>query len=275
MCGSSCHMPRREEGSAKRTKPQTPAPQGATSSADERAKADKEAQRTERGQAKLKALQYANNPAKSPMRSQDTASDTSTRQKAAKLTDKPAGGTQASSSGTGDTPIPKERGTIRKRPAHSEDETGAVPPTPAEGDMTPPAEATDSQQTLPPVEESQPSRVDPQQEANPDEEMQSAQAEEPLIQESSATKKRIVRKGSAGIAEQGSIGGLRVEVSSGAPVEVVRQNHQPSQNHRLRQYHQPSQNQAEQNHQASQAKVTSQTKFTRQVTNATKGKGIS
>ena len=45
VCGSSCHMSRKEEGSAhKRTKPQTPAPTGAASSADERAKADKEAQ---------------------------------------------------------------------------------------------------------------------------------------------------------------------------------------------------------------------------------------
>ena len=38
MCGSS-HMPRKEEGSAhKRTKPQTPAPKGDTSLADERVK---------------------------------------------------------------------------------------------------------------------------------------------------------------------------------------------------------------------------------------------
>ena len=103
VCGSSCHMPRKEEGSAhKRTKPQTPAPKGATSSADERAKADKETQHVERGQAKLKALQHATDSAKAPTRSQDTASDTSTRQKTAKLTNKPASSTQASSSGIGD-----------------------------------------------------------------------------------------------------------------------------------------------------------------------------
>ena len=97
VCGSSCRMPRKEEGSAsKRTKPQTPTPQGATSSADVRAKADKEAQRAERGQAKLKALQHPKDPAKAPMRSQDTASETSTRQKTAKLTDKPAGSTRES-----------------------------------------------------------------------------------------------------------------------------------------------------------------------------------
>ena len=135
--GSSCHMPRKEEGSAhKRTKPQPPAPKGATSSADERAQADKEAQRVERGQAKLKALQYATDPAKASMRSQDTASDTSTRPKTAKLTDKPASSTQASSSGTGDTPIPKEKAAIRKRPAQSEDESGALPQTPAESETS-------------------------------------------------------------------------------------------------------------------------------------------
>ena len=66
-CGSSCQMPRKED-----------APKGAASSADERAKADKEAQRVERGQAKLKALQHATDSAKAPMWSQDTASDTST-----------------------------------------------------------------------------------------------------------------------------------------------------------------------------------------------------
>ena len=71
-----------------------PPPQGAIGLADERAKADKEAQRVERSQAKLKALQNATDSAKAPMRSQDTASDTSTRQKTAKLTDKPASSTQ-------------------------------------------------------------------------------------------------------------------------------------------------------------------------------------
>ena len=112
----------------------------------ERAKADKEAQRVERGQAKLKALQHATDSAKAPMRSQDTASDTSTGTKTAKLTDKPASSTQASSSGTGDTPIPKEKAPIRKRPAQSEDETGALPQTPAESETSQPAATTDPQQ---------------------------------------------------------------------------------------------------------------------------------
>ena len=84
-------------------------------------------QRAERGQVKLKALQHATDSAKAPMRSQDTASDTSTRPKTAKLTDKPASSTQASSSGTGDAPIPKEKAAIRKRPAQSEDEAGTLP----------------------------------------------------------------------------------------------------------------------------------------------------
>ena len=139
VCGSSCHMLRKEEGCAhKRTKPQTPAPQGAIGSADERAKADKEAQRVERSQAKLKALQNATDSAKAPMRSQDTASDKSTRQKTAKLTDKPASSTQASSSGTGDTPIPEEKASVRKRPAQSEDESGTLPPTPAGSESSQP-----------------------------------------------------------------------------------------------------------------------------------------
>ena len=210
VCGSSCHMPRKEEGSAQgRTKPQTPAPKGATSSADERAKADKEAQRVERGQAKLKALQFATDSAKAPMRSQDTASDTSTRPKTAKLTDKTASSTQASSSGTGDTPIPKEKAAIRKRPAQSEDESGALPPTPAESETSQPAATTDPQQANQPIEESQSSQVDPQQSNKPIEETQSSQPEEPIIQGSSSVKKRMTKKGSAGIAEQGSIGELR------------------------------------------------------------------
>ena len=45
VCGSSCHMPRDKESSAhKKTKPQTLAPKGAISQADDRAKADKEVQ---------------------------------------------------------------------------------------------------------------------------------------------------------------------------------------------------------------------------------------
>ena len=212
VCGSSCRMPRKEEGSAsKRTKPQTPTPQWATSSADVRAKADREAQRAERGQAKLKALQHAKDPAKAPMRSQDTASDTSTRQKTAKLTDKPAGSTRVSSPRIGDTPVPKERPIICKRPAQSEDESGAAPPTPAESEVSQPAATIDSQRATLPTEESQSSHVDPQQGNNPDEEVQPSQTEE-----ASAVKRRVVRKGSASIAEQGSIGGLRVELPPGS-----------------------------------------------------------
>ena len=75
MCGSS-HMPRKEEGSAhKRTKPQTPTPKGDISSTDERVKADRETQRRERGQAKQRALQHANVPAKSSMRERGTESE--------------------------------------------------------------------------------------------------------------------------------------------------------------------------------------------------------
>ena len=206
-CGSSCQMPRKEEGSAhKRTKPQMPAPKGAASSADERAKADKEAQRVERGQAKLKALQHATDSAKAPMRSQDTASDTSTRQKTAKLTDKPASSTQASSSGVGDTPIPQEKAVVRKRPAQSEDETAALPSTPAESETSQSATTTVPQQADQSVEESQSSQVDPQQGNNPVEETQTSQPDDPTIQGSSNVKKRMTRKGSASIAEQGSIG---------------------------------------------------------------------
>ena len=111
----------------------------------------------------MKALQHATDSAKAPMRSQDTASDTSTRPKTAKLTDKPASSTQASSSGTGDTPIPKEKAATRKRPAQSEDESGALPQTPAESETSQSVATTDPQQAIPPIEESQSSQVDPQQ----------------------------------------------------------------------------------------------------------------
>ena len=218
VCGSSCHMPRKEEGSAhKRSKPQTPAPQGAIGSADERAKADKEAQRVERSQAKLKALQNATDSAKAPMRTQDTASDKSTRQKTAKLTDKPAGSTQASSSGAGDTPIPKEKAAVRKRPAQSEDESGALPPTPVGSETSQPA-TTDPQQAIQPTEESQALPVEPQQGNVPIEGAQPSQPEESTIPETSGVKRRMVRKGSAAIAEQGSLGDLR---SDGAPASSI------------------------------------------------------
>ena len=221
VCGSSCHMPRKEEGSAhKRTKPQTPAPKGDTSTADVRGKADREAQRVERGQAKLKALQYANDPAGAPIRSHDTASESSTRQKSAKPTDKSVSSTQASSPRTGDSPIPKGKASIRKRPAQADADTGTFPATPAAGEMThsatnveastaQPTEqsssaATSNPQPEPqPVEDLQSSQVGTQQADMPVEESQPSQPEEPAV--SGSVKKRMVRKGSASIAEQGSI----------------------------------------------------------------------
>ena len=233
VCGSSFHMPRKEEGSAhKRSKPQTPAPTGAISSADERAKADKEAQRAERSQARLKALQNATDSAKAPMRGQDTASDTSTRQKTAKPADKQASSTQASSSVAGDTPTPKAKASIRKRPAHSDD-TGTLSPTPAGSETSQPAVA-DSQQPIPSIEESpghpaepqqgnvpvegmqssQPDEAMPQQGNVPVEGVQSSQPEEATSVESSGVKRRVVRKGSAAIAEQGSISNLKGDEGS-------------------------------------------------------------
>ena len=141
MCGSS-HMPRKEEGSAqKRTKPQTPAPKGDTSLADERVKADRETQRRERGQAKQRALQHASVPAKASMRGHGTESEST---------------------------------IVRKRPAQSEDETpllsesGALPATPAESEMSQSATITDSQQAMP-AEEPQPTPTDPQQALSADE----------------------------------------------------------------------------------------------------------
>ena len=124
MCGSS-HMPRKEEGSAhKKTKPQTPAPKGDTSLADERVKADRETQRRERGQAKQRALQHASVPAKASMRDHGTKSEST---------------------------------VVRKRPAQSEDEThtvsesGALPATPAESEMSQSATTTNPQQAMPAV----------------------------------------------------------------------------------------------------------------------------
>ena len=149
------------------------------------------------------------------MRSQDTASDTSTRQKTAKLTDKPASNTQASSSGIGDTPIPKEKAAIPQ----SEDESGALPSTPAESETSLPAATTDPQQAIQPTEESQSCQVDSQRENNPVEETQPSQPEEPIIQGSSSVKKRMTKKGSAGIAEQGSIGELRGDGPPASSIE--------------------------------------------------------
>ena len=197
MCGSS-HMPRKEEGSAhKRTKPQTPAPRGDTSLADERVKADRETQRRERGQAKQRALQHASTPAKASMRDRGTESE---------LT------------------------VVRKRPAQSEDETlsvsesGALPATLAESEMSQSAPTTNPQQAMPAEEpqpshtdsqqapsadESQPSQATSQQVGRPVEETTPIQSGESSIQESSVVKKRVTKKGPAAIAEQGAITDLR------------------------------------------------------------------
>ena len=120
-CGSS-HMPRKEEGSAhKRTKPQTPTPKGDISLADERAKADRETQRRERGQAKQRALQHASVPAKASMRDHGTESEST---------------------------------VVRKRPARTEDETptvsesSALPATPAESEISQSATTTNPQQAM-------------------------------------------------------------------------------------------------------------------------------
>ena len=211
MCGSS-HMPRKEEGSAqKRTKPQTPAPKGDISAADERVKADRETQRRERGQAKQRALQHASAPAKASMRGHGTESEST---------------------------------IVRKRPAQSEDETpslsesGALPAISAESEMSQSATTTDPQQAMP-AEESQPSHPDPQQSLSADE-SQPVQADpqqvdrqseettpiqpgESSIQETPAVKKRVVKKGSAAIAEQGAITDLRVLDTSASSIGESKQ----------------------------------------------------
>ena len=212
MCGSS-HMPRKEEGSAhKRTKPQTPAPKGDTSLADERVKADRETQRRERGQAKQRALQHASVPARASMRDHGTESEST---------------------------------VVRKRPARSEDEThtvsesGALPATPAESEMSQSATTTNPQQAMP-AGESQLTHPDPQQvpladetqplQANPQqvdrrvEKTTPTQSGESSIQESSVVKKRVIKKGSAAVAEQGAITDLRSQdvsaSSTGDPKSV-------------------------------------------------------
>ena len=202
MCGSS-HMPRKEEGSAhKRTKPQTPAPRGDTSLADERVKADRETQCRERGQAKQRALQHASVPAKASMRDHGTESESS---------------------------------VVRKRPAQTEDEThivsesGALPATLAESEISQSATTTNPQQAVPAgdsqpshpdpqqvplADESQPSQANPQQDDRQVEETIPTQSGESFIQESSAVKRRVVKKGSAAIAEQGAITDLRSQDAS-------------------------------------------------------------
>ena len=196
MCGSS-HMPRKEEGSAqKKTKPQTPTPRGDVSLADERVKADRETQRRERGQAKHRALQHASVSAKASMRGHGTESEST---------------------------------IVRKRPAQSEDETpslsesGALPATQAESEihnLQPPPilsrqcqlknhnhHTTDPQPPLS-ADESQPSQANPQQVDRRVEETTPTQTGESSIQESPVVKKRVIKKGSAAIAEQGAIADL-------------------------------------------------------------------
>ena len=192
MCGSS-HMPRKEEGSAhKRTKPQTPTPKGDVSLADERVKADRETQRRERGQAKQRALQHASVPAKASMRDPGTESEST---------------------------------VVRKRPARTEDETptvsesSALPATPAESEISQSATTTNPQQAMP-SEESPPTQPDPQQVPTADESQPLPANPQPVdrrveeitptqSRESSIVKKRVVKKGSAAIAEQGAITELR------------------------------------------------------------------
>ena len=192
MCGSS-HMPRKEEGSAhKRTKPQTPTPKGDVCLADERVKADRETQRRERGQAKQRALQHASVPAKASMRDPGTESEST---------------------------------IVRKRPARTEDETpslsesSAPPATPAESEISQPATTTNPQQAMPSEELS--STQPASQQAPTADELQPLVANPQLVdrrveettltqsRESSIVKKRVVKKGSAAIAEQGAITELR------------------------------------------------------------------
>ena len=196
MCGSS-HMPRKEEGSAhKRTKPQTPTPKGDISSTDERVKADRETQRRERGQAKQRALQHANVPAKASMRDRGTESETN---------------------------------VVRKRPAQSEDEplmvseSVSLPATLAEREISQSASTTAPQQVMPAEEqpssqidapsalttdEPQPSQASPQQGNQPVEETTPIQSGESSIQGSSEG-----RKGGGGWGREGRKGeGRRKEV---------------------------------------------------------------
>ena len=212
MCGSS-QMPRKEEGSAhKRTKPQTPTPKGDISAADERVKADKETQRRERAQARQRALQHVSVPAKASMRGHGTES---------------------------------ESNIVRKRPAQSEDETalspesGALPATSAESGIPLPATTVDPQQAIP-ADESQPTCPDPQQTPLADasqapqadlqqvdrrvEETTPIQSRESPPLESPVVKKRVIKKGSALVAEQGAIadlGGHDISASSTGEPKLI------------------------------------------------------
>ena len=137
-----------------------------------------------------------------------------------RLLDKPTSSTQAPSSGAGDAPTPKGKAIVRKRPAQSEDESGTLPPTPAGSQISQPEPATtDPQQPIQPIEESQAPSVEPQQGNVPVEGAQPSQSGESTAVESSGVKKRMVRKGSAAIAEQGSLSNLREDELSTSSIE--------------------------------------------------------
>ena len=102
------------------------------------------------------------------------------QRKTAKKTDKPACSIEASILKTGDTPAPKAKATVRKRPAQLDDESlqlsesGALPQTPAESE-TPAA--------------SEPSLADKASDG-----AQSPRATEQTIQEPSNVRRRVSKK---------------------------------------------------------------------------------
>ena len=167
--------------------------QGAIGQADDRAKADKEVQRLERDQAKQRAIQLASTgSAKASIGSRDAASDTSNKPKTAKKTDKSTSSIEAPTLEIGDTPTPKAKATVRKRPAQLDDESlrsesSALPQTPAESETSQNPAA------------SEPSRADKASDG-----AQSSQAIEQSFQEPSNVRRRLSKKGAAVVAEQGS-----------------------------------------------------------------------
>ena len=195
VCGSSCHMPRDKESSTrKKTKPQTPAPKGAIGQADDRAKADKEAQHLERDQAKQRAIQLvATGSAKASIGSRDAASDTSTKPKTAKKTDKSTSSIEASTLEIGDTPTPKTKATVRKRPAQLDEESlrlesGALPPTPAESETS-----------------QNPAASEPSQADKAIDGAQSSRAMEQSNQEPSNIRRRVSKKGATVVGSRTGI----------------------------------------------------------------------
>ena len=110
--GSNSHMPRKKESSAhSKSKPQSLAPAGAIGQADDRAKADKEAQRLERDQAKLKAIQHAStDSAKASIGRRDAAPNTSNTPKTAQKADEPESSIEAPPLEPGDTPCSRREG---------------------------------------------------------------------------------------------------------------------------------------------------------------------